>query len=100
MKTPSPVVPDRQTLQRHYHARRPEAARHAGCLDHKKELHGGHVIAPNYRNDFTFRGARIIITGSLIGRYEKDGHLPLVQNGYRLLKGSVVDSLLIKLRSL
>ena len=45
-------------------------------------------------------GVRIIITGSLIGRYEKDGHLPLVQDGYRLLKGSVVGSLLLKLRSL
>jgi hypothetical protein len=62
-------------------------------IDYEKELHGGHVIGPNYRSDFNFRGARIIITGSLLGRYEKDGTMPLVQEAYRLFKGSVVDTL-------
>ena len=38
--------------------------------------------------------------GSLIGRYEKGGRLPLVQDGYLLLDGSKVDSSLRKLRSL
>jgi len=69
-------------------------------IDYEKELHGGHVIAPNYRSDFTFRGARIIITGSLLGRYEKDGNLPLVQQAYRSFKGSIVQTLANKLHSL
>jgi len=69
-------------------------------IDYEKELHGGHVIAPNYRSDFNFRGARIIITGSQLGRYEKDGNLPLVKEGYMIFKRGIVDTLLRKLNSL
>ena len=50
--------------------------------------------------DFTFRGARIIMTGSLLGRYEKDGHLPLIQKAYSLYKNCLTDAVMQKLRSL
>lgn len=66
-------------------------------IDYEHEFHGGHEIAGNYRSDFNFRGTRIIITGSLLGRYEKDGNLPLVKEGYELLKGGIVETLLKKL---
>ncbi|MCX8045108.1 MAG: hypothetical protein N3B18_13395, partial [Desulfobacterota bacterium] len=69
-------------------------------IDYEKEMHGGHVIAQNYRSDFNFRGARIIITGSLLGRYERDGHLPHVQKAYRLFKESIVNTLAQKLEQL
>ena len=66
----------------------------------EKEFHGGHEIAHNYRSDFDFRGARIIITGSLLGRYEKDGNLPLVKEGYMLFKDSVAGTLMKHLAEL
>jgi hypothetical protein len=69
-------------------------------IDHEKEFHGGHEIAHNYRSDFGFRGARIIITGSVLGRYEKDGALPLVKEGYKIFKDSIVDTIRRKLSSL
>ncbi|MCX5900619.1 MAG: hypothetical protein NTX06_07790 [Proteobacteria bacterium] len=66
----------------------------------EKEFHGGHEIANNYRSDFDFRGTRIIITGSLLGRYEKDGNLPLVKEGYMLLKRGIVETVARKLNAL
>ena len=69
-------------------------------IDHHHEFHGGHEILPDYRSDFDFRGTRIIITGSLLGRYEKDGHLPLVQEAYTLFKDSVTETITKKLDSL
>jgi hypothetical protein len=69
-------------------------------IDHHHEFHGGHEILPNYRSDFDFRGTRIIITGSLLGRYERDGHLPLVQKAYTLFKDSVADTITRKLDAL
>jgi len=69
-------------------------------IDYEREFHGGHVIAPNYRSDFNFRGTRIIITGSLLGRYERDGHLPLVAQAYRLFKSGIVETLEQKLEGL
>lgn len=69
-------------------------------LDYHHEFHGGHEIAQNYRSDFNFRGARIIITGSLMGRYEKDGNLPLVKEAYALFKGSIVDTIARKIAAL
>jgi hypothetical protein len=69
-------------------------------LDYEHEFHGGHELAYNYRSDFNFRRARIIITGSIMGRYERDRNLPLVQEAYRLYRGSIVDTLLKKLNSL
>ena len=55
---------------------------------------------PNFRSDFDFRGTCIIITGSLLGRYERDGHLPSVQEAYALFKDSVADTVTKKLDSL
>lgn len=69
-------------------------------IDYHHELHGGHEVLPDYRSDFDFRGTRIIITGSLLGRYEKDGSLPLVQEAYKLFKDSVAETLTRKLDSL
>ncbi len=69
-------------------------------LDYHHEFHGGHEIAQNYRSDFNCRGARIIITGSLMGRYERDGNLPLVKEAYGLFKGSIVDTIARKLAAL
>lgn len=69
-------------------------------LDYHREFHGGHEIAYNYRSDFKFRNTRIIITGSILGRYERDGNLPLVREAYRLYRGSIVDLLLKKLNAL
>ena len=69
-------------------------------IDHHHEFHGGHEILPNFRSDFDFRGTRIIITGSLLGRYEKDSNLPLVQEAYKLFKDSVADTVTKKLDSL
>ena len=69
-------------------------------IDYHHEFHGGHEILPDYRSDFDFRGTRIIITGSLLGRYEKDGSRPLVQEAYKLFKGSVADTIARKLDSL
>jgi len=69
-------------------------------LDYEREFHGGHEILPNYRSDFDFRGTRIIITGSLLGRHEKDSGLPLVQQGYRLFKDSCVQTIVKKLETL
>jgi len=68
-------------------------------IDYHHEFHGGHEILPNFRSDFDFRGTRIIITGSLLGRYEKDGNLPLVQEAYKLFKDSIADTLTRKLDS-
>lgn len=64
------------------------------------EFHGGHEIAHNYRSDFNFRGARIIITGSLLGRYEKEGHSPLIREAYTIFKDSIVETVIDKLKSL
>ena len=69
-------------------------------IDYHHEFHGGHEILPNYRSDFDFRGTRIIITGSVLGRYEKDSQLPLVKEAYNLLKDSTVHSLVQKLEAL
>jgi hypothetical protein len=69
-------------------------------LDYEHEFHGGHELAYNYRSDFNFRRTRIILTGSIMGRYERNGNLPLVQEAYRLYRGSIVDTLLKKLNSL
>lgn len=69
-------------------------------IDHEKEFHAGHEILPNYRSDFDFRGSRIIITGSLLGRYEKDGDQPRVKEAYRLYKSSIVETLTRKIRAL
>lgn len=69
-------------------------------IDYHHEFHGGHEIHYNYRSDFSFRKARIIITGSLLGRHERDNHLPRVKEAYSLFKGSVVDTLLKHLNSL
>ncbi|MCP4716738.1 MAG: hypothetical protein GY868_16575 [Deltaproteobacteria bacterium] len=69
-------------------------------IDYEKEFHAGHEIGPNYRSDFDFRGARIIITGSLLGRYEKDGSQPRVKEAYRLLKSVMVETLTNKIKSL
>lgn len=69
-------------------------------IDYHHEFQGGHEILPNYRSDFDFRGTRIIITGSLLGRYERDGHLPLVQEAYKLFKDSIADTITKKLDSL
>jgi hypothetical protein len=69
-------------------------------IDYHHEFHGGHEILPNFRSDFDFRGTRIIITGSLLGRYERDGNLPLVQEAYKLFKDSIADTLTKKLDSL
>jgi len=64
------------------------------------ELHGGHEILHNYRSDFEFRGARIIITGSLLGRYEKDLDAPLLKKAYSLLRGGIAQTIVKKLESL
>jgi hypothetical protein len=69
-------------------------------LDYEHEFHGGHELAYNYRSDFNFRRTRIILTGSIMGRHERDRNLPLVQEAYRLYRGSIVDLLLQKLNSL
>ncbi len=68
-------------------------------IDYHHEFHGGHEILPDYRSDFNFRGTRIIITGSLLGRYEKEGGRPLVQEAYKLFKGGVADTIARKLDS-
>ena len=69
-------------------------------IDHEKEFHGGHEISQNYRSDFDFRGTRIIITGSLLGRYERDGDMPLVKEGYNLYKNGIVETITKKLHEL
>jgi len=69
-------------------------------IDYGHEFHGGHELHYNYRSDFRFRQARIIITGSIIGRHERNGYLPLVQEAYKLYKGSIVDTLTKRLSSL
>jgi hypothetical protein len=69
-------------------------------IDYHHEFHGGHEIHYNYRSDFNFRSARIILTGSLLGRHERNGDLPLVQEAYRLFKNSVRDTLLKHLNGL
>ena len=63
------------------------------------ELHGGHEILHNYRSDFDFRGTRIIITGSLLGRYEKEPDAPLLKEAYQLFKGGITQSIIKKLES-
>ncbi len=69
-----------------------------GIAEH--EFHGGHEIGHNYRSDFDFRGARIIITGSLLGRYEKEGQSPFIQEAYALFKDSIVETVMKQLKSL
>ncbi len=69
-------------------------------IDYEKEFHGGHCIEQNYRSDFDFRGTRIIITGSLLGRYEKDGTLELVQKAYGHLKKCMAETITKKISSL
>ncbi len=71
-----------------------------GGIDYEQEFHGGHEIESNYRSDFDFRGTRIIITGSLLGRYEKDGDQPRLKEAYRLFKSGIVDTLTKKINSL
>jgi hypothetical protein len=69
-------------------------------VDDEQELRQGFEILENYRTDFTFRGARIIMTGSLLGRHEKDGHLQLIQKAYGLYKNCFADAIMQKFRSL
>lgn len=68
-----------------------------GIDDHA--FHGGHEILHNYRSDFDFRGARIIITGSLLGRYEKDSNAPLLREAYHLFTGGIAQTIVKKLES-
>jgi hypothetical protein len=68
-----------------------------GIDDH--ELHGGHEVLPNFRSDFDFRGCRIMITGSVLGRYDKESNVPLISDSYNLLKDSVAKQILGKLNS-
>ena len=69
-------------------------------IDYEKEFHGSHEIASNYRSDFDFRGTRIIVTGSLLGRYEKDGDQLRVKDAYRFFKSGIVDTLTKKINAL
>jgi len=69
-------------------------------IDYHREFHGGHEIARNYRSDFNFRGSRIIITGSILGRYERDGNQPLVAEAYNRFKGCIVDTIARKIDAL
>jgi hypothetical protein len=69
-------------------------------IDYDHEFHGGHEVLHNYRSDFNFRGTRIIVTGSILGRYEKDGKLPLVKEAYNIFKDSMVDTLRNKIDTL
>jgi len=58
------------------------------------EFHGGHEVLDNYRSDFNFRGTRIIITGSIVGRYEKDGaKSPFLKEGYNLFTGAIAEQI-------
>ena len=69
-------------------------------IDYHHEFHGGQEIHYNYRSDFKFRGKRIILTGSLLGRHERNGNLPLVQQAYKLFKDSVAGTLMKHLAEL
>jgi hypothetical protein len=64
------------------------------------EFHQAHEIAHNYRSDFNFRGARIIITGSLMGRHEREGHQPLIREGYTLFRDGIVETIMKQIQGL
>jgi len=57
-------------------------------------------VLPNYRSEGTIKGARIIITGSVLGRYEKEPNNPLLKEAYKYYLDAVVDLIAKKLESL
>ena len=68
--------------------------------DDEHEFHQAHEIAHNYRSDFNFRGARIIITGSLMGRHEREGHQPLIREGYTIFRDGIVETIMKQIQAL
>jgi hypothetical protein len=63
------------------------------------ELHGGHAVLPNFCSDFNFRGCRVMITGSLLGRYDKEPQQPLIRESYNLLRDSIAEKIIEKLQA-
>jgi hypothetical protein len=48
-------------------------------------------VLPDYRSEGTIKGARIIVTSSVLGRYEKDPDNPLIKEAHRYFLDAVVD---------
>ncbi len=59
-----------------------------------------HKVLPNYRSEGTIRGSRIIITGSVLGRYEKEPENELLKQAHRYYLDAMVDLIARKLDSL
>ncbi len=59
-----------------------------------------HKVLPNYRSEGTVRGTRIIITGSVLGRYEKEPENALLKQAHQYYLDAMVDLVAKKLDSL
>jgi hypothetical protein len=57
-------------------------------------------VLPNYRSEGIIRGTRIIITGSVLGRYEKDPDNPLLKEAYQYYLDALVDLISKKMETL
>jgi len=65
-----------------------------------EEARALHKVLPNYRSEGTIKGARIIITGSVLGRYEKEPDNPLIKEAHQYYLDGVVDLIGKKLDTL
>jgi hypothetical protein len=57
-------------------------------------------VLPNYRSEGTIRGARIIITGSVLGRYEKEPDNPLLKEANQYYVDAIADLIASKINTL
>jgi hypothetical protein len=57
-------------------------------------------VLPDYRSEATIKGTRIIITGSVLGRYEKEPDNPLLKEAHQYYLDAVVDLIAKKVDTL
>ena len=57
-------------------------------------------VLPDYRSEATIKGTRIIITGSVLGRYEKEPDNPLLKEAHQYYLDAVVDLIAKKIDTL
>lgn len=66
----------------------------------EEETRGLRKIMPDYRSEGYLKGARIIITGSVLGRYEKEPHNFLLKEAYQFYVDTIVDLISKKINTL
>jgi hypothetical protein len=66
----------------------------------KEESRELQMVLPDYRSEGKIRGARVIITGSVLGRYEKEPDNPLLKEAHQDYVDAIVNLIAQKIDSL